>query len=277
MAGSAASRVKPAYCSALKNGREWRTQIRMRPKSFLRISALRALMNSFISSAVWRRDSSARKMFACASSTSIVKCMFLRVVAFLRRNFCTAPFIGNCRCLAEIRVITCTTCRTHRAQRVIDDRADAKSRSFTTRDVPKLLRPARCRSSGGNELAHARLEQRPGARPVDLAPALIERAELPAEAAGVGLVDDHAFRAKNLERARVDLRYIRALRQRRGVGMPRDHGLDVRRQRLPLLQVGVERKPRPPVVGDAEVGLHLIELQQHDDLVRIGLPVDHLL
>ena len=87
----------------------------------------------------------------------------------------------------------------------------------------------------------------------------------------------HALAFQYLERAGVDLRHVLALRERRGVRVLVDHAPQVSRQGIPLLQIRVQREARPPVVGDAQVGLHLVELEEHDDLVRIGLAVDHLL
>src|SRR6266849_1919992 len=130
---------------------------------------------------------------------------------------------------------------------------------------------------GLSEPAYSRLEQRPGPRPVDLLPAWVERGERFAEPARVRFVDDHSFAPEHAQRVCIELLDILALPERRDLGVLINDRLDIGGKRLPCLSIGDEREARPPVVRQAQISLHLVELQQEDQTERIGLTVHDVL
>src|SRR6266700_8246287 len=131
--------------------------------------------------------------------------------------------------------------------------------------------------AGLSELAHPRLEQRPGLRSVNLLPACVECGERFAEPARVRFVDNHSSAAEHAQRVGIELPDVLALAERRDLGVLVDDSLNIGGKRLPCLPIGDQREARPPVVRQAQIRLHLVELEQEDQTERIGLTVDDVL
>src|SRR5438477_574339 len=81
----------------------------------------------------------------------------------------------------------------------------------------------------------------------------------------VSAVHDHAAVRQLGLAGEVDCLDILPLQFREMFGVALDDGLDLARQGLPRRAMSQQRKPRPPMSGQAEIGLHLVEPQRLHD------------
>ena len=81
------------------------------------------------------------------------------------------------------------------------------------------------------------------------------------EAVGIGGVDLHPAPRELLGAGGVDLLDVVTLQQREFLGVAFDDLLDLAGQGAPGSGIGEQRETRPPMGGQAQIGLHLIEPQ----------------
>src|SRR5215831_443143 len=124
------------------------------------------------------------------------------------------------------------------------------------------------------DLAGIRFQKAPHLRAGLLPPVFVEFAELRPEAHSVGRVDLHAAARELVGTGGVDLLDVGALQQCKFFGIALDDLLDGTRQSAPGRRIGEQREARPPMCGQAQVGLHLVELQRQYDAERIALTVE---
>src|ERR1700730_10313779 len=110
---------------------------------------------------------------------------------------------------------------------------------------------------------------RAGLRP----PASVEIAKLGSEAVGIRRVDFHALARELFGSAGIHLFDIVALQEGELLGIAFDHFSYFPRQRAPRGGIGEQGKARPPMGGQAEISLHLIEPQRQDDDKLVALAI----
>src|SRR5689334_13025171 len=95
-------------------------------------------------------------------------------------------------------------------------------------------------------------ENGPRLRADTLAPARIERLQLLAEAADIGLIEDHAAPRQLLAQAFVQPVVVGALQHSDAGGGALDHAADVVGQAAPAIEIGKEVEARPGMPGEAD-------------------------
>src|SRR5271166_686100 len=104
-------------------------------------------------------------------------------------------------------------------------------------------------------------------------PARVKLSEPCPEAVRVGGVDLHPPARQLLGPGCVHLLDVVALQQRIFLGIALDNLLHCAREGTPGRLIGQQREARPPMCGEAQIRLHLIELERQHDAERIALPV----
>src|SRR4051794_19705943 len=117
-------------------------------------------------------------------------------------------------------------------------------------------------------------EQHPDCRIEARPPAHVELAEPAADTVGIGGVDVHPMSYERFRPRGIDSLDVGALRQRGVLGVALDNGPNLGRQHVPGIRVGEQRKAGPPMRGQAQIALHLVETQRQHDAERIALPVE---
>src|SRR5580700_9517879 len=154
----------------------------------------------------------------------------------------------------------------------------AASASATARPMPRpapvtsAIFPSSWKALSA-DFARIGFQQAPCRRARFFAPAGIKTAEFRLETRGIRSVDLHALARELFRAGGVDLLDVFALYQREFLGIAFDDVLDCLRQRSPRSSVGQQRKTRPPMGSQAQIGLHLVELQRQHDTERVALAV----
>src|SRR5215469_3780996 len=155
----------------------------------------------------------------------------------------------------------------------------AASANATARPMPRpapvtsAVLPSR-RKALSSDFASIGFQQAPCRRACPFPPACVEVAELAAEAGSLRSIDPHAPSRQLLGSGGIDLFDVLTLQQRVFLGIALDDFLDCARQRAPSCAVGQQREPRPPMRGQAQMSLDLVEPQRQYDAERVALPVE---
>src|SRR5262252_3840921 len=154
----------------------------------------------------------------------------------------------------------------------------AASASAVARPMPRpapvtsALLPSR-RKALSADFAGIGFQQAPCRGAGSFSPAGVKRREPCPETVGIGGIDRHASAPELLGPSGVHLLDVRALQQREFLGIALDDLLYFPRQGVPGGGTRQDCEARPPVGGQAQIALHLVEPQRQHDAERIALPV----
>src|SRR6266404_2714984 len=159
----------------------------------------------------------------------------------------------------------------------------AASASATARPMPRpapvtsAILPSRRKALSpamlSADFAGIGFQQAPNCRAGLGPPASVEIAQFDSEAVGIRRVDFHALARELLGSAGIDPFDIVTLEEGKLLGVAFDHSLYFPRQRAPRRGIGEQGEARPPMGGQAEISLHLEELQRQHDAERVALAV----